>query len=261
MSHPAHGRFVWYDLVTTDQPAAKAFYNQVVGWGTRPWEGGDMPYTMWTVGDEPIGGIMDLPEEARAAGAPPHWLAYVAVSDIAETCDRAVELGAEVLHPVTDIEGAGCFAILRDPQGAVFAVYTSDSLSTDPPQPPGIGRISWHELATADLEAGFAFYHELFGWAVHEDMDMGDGWMYRIYGEPDSFPLGGMFTKPEEMPGPPIWLYYVSVPSVDAVVERVKELGGTVLNGPMEVPGGDVIAQCTDPQGAAFAVHSRSSDS
>jgi predicted enzyme related to lactoylglutathione lyase len=85
--------------------------------------------------------------------------------------------------------------------------------------------------------------------------------MYRIYGQAGSFPLGGMFTKPPEMPGPPMWLFYISVPSVDSALEKVKELGGKVLNGPMEVPGGDKIAQCMDPQGAVFALHSRSAES
>lgn len=260
MPSPFHGRFVWYDLMTTDQPAAKSFYNQLVGWGTRPWEGSDMPYTMWIAGDEPIGGIMDLPKEASEAGAPPHWLAYVAVTDVEATCTRATELGGAVLHQPTDIEGAGCFAILHDPQGAVFAVYTSENLSTDPPEPPGLGQISWHELATSDLESGYGFYAALFGWETQEDMDMGDGWMYRIYGQPESFPLGGMFTKPAEMPGPPMWLYYISVPSVADAVEKIQQLGGQVLNGPMDVPGGDTIAQCMDPQGAVFALHSKTAE-
>ena len=97
MSHPAHGRFVWYDLMTTDPTAAKAFYNQLIGWGTQPWEGGDMAYSMWTLGKDPFGGVMDLPKEASDAGAPPHWLAYVAVTDVAVSCDRATELGGTVL--------------------------------------------------------------------------------------------------------------------------------------------------------------------
>ncbi len=256
MSHPALGRFVWYDLMTTDQPAAKAFYNQLIGWGTKLWEDGDMPYTMWTNGPTPFGGLMDLPKEASDAGAPPNWLAYIAVADVAATSSRVEELGGEVLHPATDIPGAGCFAVLRDPQGAVFSVYASDGLSTDAPEPPGVGEISWHELATSDYAAGYDFYAALFGWEIQQDLDMGEGWMYRIYGQPGSFPLGGMFTKPAEMPGPPMWLYYVSVPSVDDAVARVKELGGKVLNGPMDVPGGDKIAQCMDPQGAVFAIHS-----
>jgi predicted enzyme related to lactoylglutathione lyase len=257
MTHPAHGRFVWYDLMTTDPLGAKAFYNQLVGWGTKAWDGGDMPYTMWVAGTEPIGGVGELHEDARAAGAPPHWLAYVAVTDVEASCERAAELGGTVLHPATDIPGAGRFAIVQDPQGAVFAVYHSDTLSEGPPPPPAIGNISWHELATSDLEAAFSFYRELFGWEVKDDLDMGGGWMYRLYGPPDGMPLGGMFTKPAEMPGPPMWLYYISVPDVAEVAPRVKELGGTLLNGPMEVPGGDTIAQCMDPQGAVFALHSR----
>ena len=60
-----------------------------------------------------------------------------------------------------------------------------------------------------------------------------------------------------EQPGPPAsWLLYVTVPDVHAKIEQVTALGGQVLNGPMEVPGGDFVAQCMDPQGAAFALHS-----
>jgi predicted enzyme related to lactoylglutathione lyase len=57
------------------------------------------------------------------------------------------------------------------------------------------------------------------------------------------------------MTAPPHWLYYVKVDDLDAALERVKERGGQVLNGPMDVPGGDRVAQCLDPQGAAFALH------
>jgi len=69
--------------------------------------------------------------------------------------------------------------------------------------------------------------------------------------------LGGMFNKPAGMPAPPHWLVYIQVPDVHKGAEAVKANGGQVLNGPMEVPGGDWIVQCTDPQGAAFALHQR----
>ena len=57
-------------------------------------------------------------------------------------------------------------------------------------------------------------------------------------------------------PPPPHWLLYAKVPDVEAAAETVKSLGGQVLNGPMDVPGGDRVVQCMDPQGAAFALHS-----
>ena len=83
---------------------------------------------------------------------------------------------------------------------------------------------------------------------------MGGGNIYHMYGRPGGPTLGGMYTRSPEMPVS-AWLLYATVPDIDAAVEAVKAGGGQLLNGPMEVPGGDRVAQCTDPQGAAFALH------
>lgn len=249
------GRFVWFDLMTSDPEAAKGFYTRLIGWGTQPWEGSDMPYTMWANGEKPLGGLMELPAEAREAGAPPHWLAYVSVPDVDAAVARARELGGTVFHGPTDIPNVGRFAVLADPQGAVFAAYTSAGEGAGAAGPPAKGEFSWHELATTDAAGAFDFYADLFGWEKQEAMDMGEAGIYQIYGR-GGVPLGGMFNKTAEMPGPPAWLYYIKVDDVTNAVEKLKELGGTVLNGPMDVPGGDRIAQCMDPQGACFALHS-----
>lgn len=251
------GRFVWYDLMTSEPAAAEDFYTKLVGWGTQPWEGGDTPYTMWTNQETPLGGVMEMPEEVRASGAPPHWMAYVAVEDVRETSTKVIAAGGKILKEATDIPGSGSFAVLADPQGAAFAVYSSVSEEQDAQSQPPLGRFSWNELATSDSKGALAFYSDLFGWVPQDAMDMGEAGIYQIYGR-EGEPLGGMFNKPDEMPGPPMWLYYISVADVRTAVEAVKELGGQVVNGPMEVPGGDLIAQCLDPQGALFALHSTS---
>jgi len=253
------GKFVWYDLMTSEPAAAEDFYTKLVGWGTQPWEGGDKPYTMWTNQETPLGGVMEMPEEVSASGVPPHWMAYVAVEDVRATAAKVSEVGGKILHDATEIPGAGCSAVLADPQGAAFAVYSSTSEEDAPDQPP-VGRFSWHELATSDYKGALAFYTDLFGWEPQDAMDMGEAGTYQIYGRGgESF--GGMFDKPDEMPGPPMWLYYISVDDCTTAAEQVKELGGQVVNGPMEVPGGDLIAQCLDPQGALFALHSAASSS
>jgi predicted enzyme related to lactoylglutathione lyase len=257
MSSEKVGRFVWYDLMTSDPKAAEDFYGQLIGWGTQEWEGGDQPYKMWTNKDTPLGGVMEIPEEARAAGAPPHWMAYVSVDDVAATVSKVKEAGGSVLKDTTDIPDAGSFAVLADPQGAAFAIYSSASEGEETAsEEQQVGRFSWNELATSDYKGALQFYSGLFGWSPQEAMDMGEGNIYQIYGRGGP-PLGGMFNKPDEMPGPPMWLYYISVDDVNASVEKVKELGGEVVNGPMEVPDGDLIAQCLDPQGALFAIHSK----
>jgi uncharacterized protein len=247
----SRGTFVWHDLMTTDPKAAIAFYSKVVGWGTQDWEG-PSPYTMWTTGSDMVGGVMQLPPDAQS---PPHWLGYVSTANVDDAVGAATNLGATVLHPATDIPTVGRFAVLSDPQGAAFAIYSSSNPTPPPADPtPKAGEFSWHELATTDPEAGFDFYQKLFGWQKTEAMDMGAEGVYQMFGF-DGIPFGGIYRKPAQMPGPPAWCHYAKVDDVEKAVEAVKAAGGQVINGPMEVPGGDMIAQGIDPQGAMFAVH------
>ena len=85
-------------------------------------------------------------------------------------------------------------------------------------------------------------------------MDMGPGGMYQMYGLTAGESLGGMFNMPPEMPRP-AWNIYWEVADVDAAATRVEGLGGRLLTGPMEVPGGGRIIQGLDPQGAIFWLH------
>jgi predicted enzyme related to lactoylglutathione lyase len=248
------GRFLWYELMTNDVDAAKAFYPEITGWTTMPWEAGDQPYTMWMNGEAPVGGLMALPGEAVAAGAPPHWLAYIGTPDIDATVERATELGAQIVVPTMEIPEVGRMTILTDPQGAMFAAY-QPSGDVPPEVPPENGTFSWNELITSDREAAWAFYSEIFGWETTEEMDMGENGVYHMYSRPGGWPLGGIMDKPPEAPVS-AWTVYVKVPDCAAAVETASGAGGQVIYGPVDVPGGDKIAQLFDPQGACFAVHS-----
>lgn len=248
------GRFLWYELMTEDVEAAKAFYGEVMGWKAQDWDQADMAYTVFLAGEAQAAGLMVLPEMAKAAGAPPHWLSYVGTSDVDATAAKVTELGGEVLAPPFDVPTVGRIAIIKDPQGAVIGAYTPAAEPPADPEPKTLGLCDWHELGTSDHQAATAFYDGLFGWRKGEAMDMGDGWMYHLFGGTEEKADGGMFTKSAEMPGPPAWLYYFRVDDVASAIARVKGNGGQLLNGPMPVPGGEVVAQCMDPQGAAFAV-------
>ena len=248
-----HGRFLWYELMTSDPEAAIGFYGDVVGWGTEAWDGGPQPYTMWTANGAPVGGVMALPEEA--AGAPPHWMAYIGTPDLDATVAKAEELGAQVVWGPMEVPEVGRMAGISDPQGAMFAAYQP---ANDPPAAgdPHPGCFSWHELWTTDQEAAWAFYSALFGWEKTTAMDMGGGNMYQMFRVPGGPELGGMALRPPEMPVSN-WLLYAMVDDAGASVEAMKAGGGQVHNGPMEVPGGDLVAQGADPQGAHFAVHAK----
>jgi predicted enzyme related to lactoylglutathione lyase len=241
--------------MTPDPAAAQEFYEKVVGWGATKMEGGPVEYTLFTAGDRPVAGLMATAADAAAMGAPPAWLAYVEVPNVDATIDQAVALGARVIAPAMDIPQAGRFAVLQDPQGAVFAIIASAN-ELAPETDPVPLEFSWHELTTSDLAGAVKFYEQLFGWEKKSEFDMGDMGIYHMFGH-DRFTYGGMMTKTPQGPGV-YWLHYARVAdSADAAAERAVQLGATIMVPAMEVPGGDRVAILRDPQGAVFAVHSK----
>ena len=108
------------------------------------------------------------------------------------------------------------------------------------------------ELHAADWEKAFGFYSGLFGWVKHDAVPMGEMGTYQTVGLADAA-FAGMFNGHEPAPRP-YWLYYFGVDDIDAAGERVKDGGGQVLMGPMEVPGGAFVINATDPQGGMFAL-------
>ena len=114
----------------------------------------------------------------------------------------------------------------------------------------------WRELMAGDMPAAFDFYAAQFGWTKTVGHDMGPMGVYQLFNDGSGAgDTGGMMTKPAQMPAPG-WNYYFTVDSVSAAVERLKAGGGTVINGPMQVPGDAWIVQAIDPQGAMFALTS-----
>jgi predicted enzyme related to lactoylglutathione lyase len=242
------GRFVWHELMTTDPQAAAAFYSKVLPWKTQP--SGTPDYTVWVTGKTMTGGLMAQPESARQAGAPPSWLVYIGTPDVDGTAAHAERLGGKVLKAPADIPSVGRFAVLADPQGAAFAVFTPS------PTPAGAAPstdFSWHELATSDPQGALAFYSELFGWSRGPAHDMGPAGTYQLV-EHGGAQVGGVY-KVMDASKAPHWLTYIQVANVDRAAAAAKAAGGRVMQGPMEVPGGSRVAQILDPQGGAFAVH------
>jgi predicted enzyme related to lactoylglutathione lyase len=250
------GRFGWYDLVTRDVEAAKAFYTRVVGWGIQEWGEGPSAYPMWTAGGVPMGGVGPLPPEMAEAGVPPHWMAHVAVEDVDAAAPRAEGMGGRIVEGPTDIPEVGRFAVIADPQGAVLSLFRprGGEMQADMRKP---GFVGWNELHARDHEAAWEFHSSLLGWKRVDAMDMGEMGTYLLFGlrdQPEGEMVGAMFDGAKLNGTPPHWLYYFNVDDIDAAVGRVNDAGGSVLNGPMEVPGGGRIAQCRDAQGGAFAL-------
>jgi predicted enzyme related to lactoylglutathione lyase len=247
------GRFVWHQLMTRDVPGAKEFYSGLTGWKAQPWPL-DPTYTVCHAGDAPVAGIMELPADLPAdVGS--HWIQYIGTRDVDGTAEAAVRAGGSILKAPVDMAGAGRYAVLSDPQGAVFAIIDPENARPDHVGTPPLGAFSWHELATSDNEAAFAFYSGLFGWDAMQRMDMGPTGIYLVFGQ-NGVQRGGMYIKPADWPAPPNWMPYAHVPNVDASVANLESVGGQILVEPLVVPGGSGIASLMDPAGAPFAIHS-----
>jgi uncharacterized protein len=251
-----HGRFVWYELMTTDTVAARVFYAKVVGWGAQDASTPNLAYTLLTAGGVSVSGLMDLPEDARKMGATPRWMGYVGVNDVDATADRIKLLGGAVYVPPTN-SNIGRISVVADPQTATLALVKGlKSGQLEPAELDELGHVGWHELLAADWERAFAFYGELFGWQK-ADAEIGPTDTYQLFSAGGKT-IGGMFTKRPIEPLP-FWLYYFNIDDIDAAVERVKTGGGQIFEGPLELPGGSWIVRCTDPQGAAFALQGKRS--
>jgi predicted enzyme related to lactoylglutathione lyase len=246
------GRFVWHELMTTDPEGAKAFYSNVVGWTTEDIPMPGMTYTLGKADGVQVVGMMPIPPDAAAMNIPPNWTGYIAVDDVDASVAQVESLGGKIFKAPMDIPNVGRFAIVTDPQGAVFALFKGDGEGMDPGQfTPG--HIGWNELYAGDMEKVFPFYEAMFGWEKRQPMDMGPMGVYQIYGAKDGPDMGGMMTRPPQVPVP-CFLYYFNVGDIDEAKSRVEAAGGKVINGPMEVPGPMWVFQAMDPQGAMFAL-------
>ncbi|MGO7536109.1 VOC family protein [Rhizobium leguminosarum] len=250
-----HGKFIWCELMTPDTSAAAKFYSSVVGWTTSEMKMEGMPtYTIFEANGIGVAGLMEFPAELEGKGIPPNWTGYVDVDDVDQSVKDFAANGGSVRRPPEDIPTIGRFAVVADPHGAVLCIMTPAPMEKPMPELAfdAPGNIGWHELYAGNGEQALAFYSKLFGWTKHSDFDMGPMGVYYLFAH-NGRQIGGMMTKPENMPMP-FWCYYFIVPTLDAAIERVTSGGGKVVNGPMEVPGGSWIIQATDPQGAFFCL-------
>ena len=253
------GDFIWYELMTTEAEGAKAFYDAVVGWDIGEASPEFKGYRMINRSDgRAAGGVLPLTDEMQQHGARPTWLGYICVEDVDRSISAIEQAGGRALMPAFDIPGIGRIAMVADPQGAPFYVMKpippadkpeakSDVFSVDQPQ-----HVRWNELSTSDPDAALDFYRRQFGWSQEGGMDMGEMGKYRFI-QQNGVGIGAVMRKPPQLPVS-LWTYYIGVDDIDRATDAIKAGGGQVLNGPMEIPGGEFALNGLDPQGASFGL-------
>ena len=246
------GTFSWIDLSTSDAAGARTFYGELFGWEFEDQEipGGGV-YTMCQVRGDEVAAIVEQDQQ------PGHWNSYVTVASADETAAKARQLGARVIEEPFDVMDAGRMAVLADPGGAMLCVW-------EPRDHIGarcvndVGCMGWNELQTREPEEAASFYSALFGWKP--EMIEQDGQTVYVTVKNGGRQNGGFMPMAgENGDAPSAWVPYFTVSSRDAAVEKVKDLGGALLTGPLDLPAGR-IAVLQDPQGAVFAVFEGETD-
>jgi hypothetical protein len=242
-----HGVPSWVDLGTPDIPKAIEFYSSLFGWQIEqgpPETGG---YSMCLMRGKPVAGL-----GPQMNPGPPYWTTYVTVNSADDALAKATAAGGKVLMEGMDVMDVGRMGIIADPVGAVISVW-------EPKAHIGAGIVNepnsygWSELVTTDIPASKEFYGAVFGWGSETHGEGGP--MAYTEWKVGGRSVAGMMQKPPMMPAevPPHWGVYFTVDGTEAAMDKVKELGGQVIMGPMDVEPGK-IAVVSDPQGAFFNI-------
>jgi predicted enzyme related to lactoylglutathione lyase len=243
----APGKAIWVDLATPDIAKSKDFYSKLFGWTPQelgPEAGG---YVMFALNGKTVAAAAPAQE-----GQFPAWSVYFGTED-ADATARAVEsAGGKVIVPPFDVLNSGRMAVFQGPEGAFFSVWQPKNMKGfDVINEPNT--FSWAELNTKNTAAAEGFYPKVFGWGMKKAEASENAPAYTEWQVAGESIGGAMDTTSFQMEVPPFWLVYFMASDIDAAASKVKELGGQVMNGPSDYPGGK-FAVVMDPNNTVFGI-------
>lgn len=120
----AHGTFHWNELMTRDPEAAKSFLSDTLGWRFDAFPVGKGQYWVAMMGEQPVGGVMDIGDDPDMGTMAEHWMSYIEVDDVDARLQKVSAAGGHVLHEPFDVPEVGRIAMIADPAGAVVGWIT-----------------------------------------------------------------------------------------------------------------------------------------
>ena len=246
----------WFELSTSNQDAAKAFYSNLFGWSIadNPM-GPDMVYTLFKLDGQDAAACCTLQPEQKAHGVPPHWAVYIATDNADATAAKITKAGGTVVAPPFDVMDLGRMAVVQDPAGATFCLW-QPGLNTGTQIGGVMNTVGWIELTTTDEVGAAKFYGDVFGWKVTNGKGGAAGPNDYGHIENNGAMIGGIPPASMRDPNtPPNWMIYVEVADTAAATAKAGSLGANVIMGPMDIGENGTISVLQDPQGAFFALH------
>lgn len=237
------GEPIWLELSSSDLERSLAFYGGLFGWTSDPGSVSlDGSVTLLLDGER-IGRLVPMPEDG--------WLVYLKVLDAATATAAVDPNGGSVQLGPSPVGDLGVMTIATDPSGARVGFW-------QPGTHPGFeledapGAPTWFELHTKDFAAAVPFYRDVLGWTP---VSMGDSDRFRLvtHGEPSVAQTGIYDASHEDLADESAWMPYFAVADADLTAARVRELGGAMLDDPVDTPYGR-LAHAVDPLGTLFTI-------
>jgi len=241
------GKFIWFDLATVDVVKEKAFYGDVFGWKFQTIGQTDDQYTLILNGDRNIAGLFQVkPREDAKVGA--LWIGLMSVADPKKAVSAVKQAGGSVHTEATSLAQRGTYALLKDPEGALFGVLKSDT--GDPPdREMATGDFLWVDLFAKDIQRAAAFYQQLAGYQIVED----EGGVKRKFLVAADKYRAGIVPLPEDA-NRAGWLPYIKVDDVAATLKKIEAAGGQIIVEPDKTLLDGNLAIFVDPQGGMMGI-------
>ena len=239
----------WIDLYSSDPAKATEFYGQLLGWKAEPPEEGFGGYFVFTKDGKVVAGCM---QNSGEEGHPDAWTVYLLTDDIQRTVADVTAHGGQVHLAPMDIATNGKMAMVGDPGNAAIGVWQPGTQKGFEVRNE-LGTAAWFELHTRAYDASVGFYRDVFRWDTHTASDTPE-FRYTTQGEGEA-QLAGIMDASAYMPedAPATWTVYFDVEDADATLEKVVELGGTVVRPAEDTPYGR-LAEAADPTGTHFKI-------
>ena len=241
---------VHFEIHTSDNKAAGAFYAELFGWHAEAFPMGDGdPYVMI---DTHAGGGINGGISHDDAG---RVTFYIAVPSPASTLEAIGKSGGTTLVPETEIPNVVTFALFSDPADNVIGLVKD--LPTGQ-EAPGVSEgtnpsVSWFEIQSGKPDELAAWYAKHFGWKVTKSPLSGEFVYYEVETGAGHGINGGIGSTPD---GSSHVTVYAEVDDLAKYLERAEGLGGKGVMGPMDVGDELSVAAFQDPQGRVFGLYS-----
>jgi uncharacterized protein len=251
-----HGMPCWFELTSPDPDKSSAFYQGLFGWRRYELElGPDGTCSFFSNEIGCIGAMSSLASQQQSPGSASTWGVYFAVDDCDDSTAKAVELGAKIVVPPTNVNEHCRMSVVADPFGAVCSLWQSEG-GGGPYVMFEENAINWVELATPCSAQAREFYAALLGWDYFQtSAEIPGGGPYHELAVGETR-CGGIMPMNADWlaPLPPHWWIFIRVSNLEACVAKAQELGGTNPVLAYEVPNVGRMAMIADPTGAKFYV-------